>query len=187
MILPVEELLKKNLRGKVVVFETDTVYGIGCLFDDLASVKRIFEIKNREYQKPMAILCADTTQVQRLVLDYATIDKYARKYWPGALTLICQKNSQVDDLVTAGGKTVGVRIPDNELAQKILRHFGPLVTTSLNQSGEPAILKYAEALKYENIVDFVVVGKDLSALASTVFDPAKKVTIRQGAIHISEE
>jgi L-threonylcarbamoyladenylate synthase len=175
-----------DLRGKVIVFETDTVYGIGCLFDDLPSIRRIYEIKNREYHKPMAILCSGVDQVQTLTPDFPFIESYARKYWPGALTLICQKNPCVDDLVTAGGSTVGIRIPDDPIAQRILRRFGPMVVTSLNQSGEPAVLKFSDARKYENIVDYLVEGKDLSELASTVYDPVKKTVIRQGKIVITE-
>jgi L-threonylcarbamoyladenylate synthase len=187
MPISLKELLKKDLWGKVIVFETDTVYGIGCLVDDLKSVQRIYEIKNREFHKPMAILCANTDQVKKLIHHFEQIEPYAQKYWPGALTLICQKRDSVDDLITAGGKTVGIRIPDNPIAQAILTHFGPMVTTSLNQSHEPAILKYQEALTYEKIVDFVVEGKDLSQLSSTVFDPEKGLTLRQGTIVVSQE
>jgi len=184
--ISLDDLLQKDLRGKVIVFETDTVYGIGCLYDDLPSVRRIYEIKNREYHKPMAILCAEIGQVKTLTADFSSIEPYAKKYWPGALTLICRKNPCVADLVTAGGNTVGIRIPDDPIAQKILSRFGPMVVTSLNQSGEPAILNYADALRYETLVDYVVEGKDLSELASTVFDPVKKLVIRQGKIFITE-
>lgn len=187
MRLDVKELLKKDLRGKVVIFQTDTVYGIGCLFDDLASVRRIYEIKNREFQKPMAILCANVLQVKQLVTNFTAIEPYANRYWPGALTLICQKNSSVDDLVTAGGKTVGIRIPNDDIALQILSQFGPMVTTSLNQSHEPAILKFLDALHYEGIVDYIVEGIDLSELASTVFDPERKVVLRQGALYLSND
>jgi L-threonylcarbamoyladenylate synthase len=181
-----DEILKQDLRGKVVVFETDTVYGIGCLYDDLASIRRIYEIKNREYHKPMAILCADKEQVSSIIEQFDFIEPLARRYWPGALTLICPKKKNVDDLVTAGGKTVGVRIPDDPVALAILKKFGPMVVTSLNLSGEPPILRFTDALRYEGIVDAVVEGKDLSELASTVYDPFLKTVIRQGRIVIDE-
>lgn len=186
MRIGLEELLKKDLSGKVIVFETDTVYGIGCLFDDLSSVRRIYEIKNREYHKPMAILCADVLQVKSIVESYDLIAPYAEKYWPGALTLICPKKPVVADLVTAGGSTVGVRIPDDPVALAILRRFGPMVTTSLNQSGEPAILRFQDALKYAETVDFLVEGKDLSELASTVYDPLNRRILRQGKLVIPQ-
>ncbi|MFA5179628.1 MAG: L-threonylcarbamoyladenylate synthase [Candidatus Izemoplasmatales bacterium] len=185
MLVTINELLTYNLEGKVIIFETDTVYGIGCLYNDLPAIKRIYEIKNREYHKPMAILCANFNQVKKLVNNYYVMTDLGKKYWPGALTLIGEKSNLVADLITSGGPTVGVRIPDNELALKILSHFGPMVVTSLNQSHEPAILLYRDALKYEAIVDYIVVGHDLSQLASTVYDPALKKTIRQGSIVVS--
>lgn len=186
MRIGLSALLEKDLRGKVIVFETDTVYGIGCLFDDLPSVRRIYEIKNREYHKPMAILCADVDQVKSLVESFDLIAPYARRYWPGALTLICPKKPAVADLVTAGGSTVGVRIPDDPVALTILKRFGPMVTTSLNQSGEPAVLRFQDALKYAETVDYLVDGKDLSELASTVYDPLNRKILRQGKIVITE-
>jgi L-threonylcarbamoyladenylate synthase len=186
MPISIEKFMTQDLRHKVVIFETDTVYGIGCLYDDLDSVKRLFEIKNREYQKPMAILCADMRQVKQLVTNFEAIAPYAKKYGPGALTLICQKSGKVADLITAGGATVGIRIPDHDISLRILHHFGPMVVTSLNQSSEPAILKYADALKYENTVDFIVEGHDLSQLASTVYDPTTHLTLRQGKIVVTE-
>ncbi|MFA6648849.1 MAG: L-threonylcarbamoyladenylate synthase [Candidatus Izemoplasmatales bacterium] len=187
MVLSTDELLTKTLDGKVIVFATDTVYGIGCLYNDLNSVKRIFEIKNREYHKPMAILCANLNQVQYLVTNYDIMADLGKKYWPGALTLIGKKSSLVADLITAGGSTVGIRIPDSSTALKILSHFGPMVVTSLNQSHEPAILLYREALKYEAIVDYIVTGDDLSQIASTVYDPMQRKTLRQGSIIVSQE
>lgn len=186
MPIRLDEILKQNLRGKVIVFETDTVYGIGCLFDDLPSVRRIYEIKNREYHKPMAILCANVEQVRSIVEQFDAIEPLAQKFWPGALTLICPKRNIVDDLVTSGGKTVGVRIPDDPVALALLSQFGPMVVTSLNLSGEPAILRFQDALRYEGMVDAIVEGKDLSELASTVYDPFNKIVIRQGRIVINE-
>lgn len=187
MQINVDDLLKEDLSGKVIVFQTDTVYGIGCLLKDVESVRRIYEIKNREFQKPMAILCGDVSQVKQLVTNFEALAPYAKRYWPGALTLIGHKSEIVNDLITAGGKTVGIRIPNDALALKILNHFGPMVTTSLNQSHEPAILNYQDTLQYENRVDYIVLGGNLSELASTVFDPERKVVLRQGALKVSQE
>ncbi len=184
MIIALADLLKKDLYGHVVVFETDTVYGIGCLYNDIKSVKRIYEIKKREPMKPMALLCADVEQVKTLVTNFEAGEKYASKYWPGALTLIFNKNNQIDDAITANQPTVGVRIPNSPTALAILSHFGPMVVTSLNLSTEPAILKYQDALKFDGLADFIVEGQDLSAVASTVYDPMSHKTLRAGQIII---
>jgi len=184
MIVSLKDILNFDLKGKVIVFETDTVYGIGCLLHDIQSVKRIYEIKNREAKKPMAILCANIDQVKPLVNDFDLGEAYAKKYWPGALTLIYPKSKVVDDTITSGQNTVGIRIPASLTAQTILKHFGPMVVTSLNLSNEPAVLLYRDALKFEDVVDYIVEGNDLTGVASTVFDPIQKRTLRQGEIQI---
>ncbi len=184
MIVSLSNLLKQDIKGKVIIFETDTVYGIGCLYDDLASVKRIYEIKHRESQKPMALLCSSVDQVKSLVLNYEVGEPYALKYWPGALTLIFNKNYKIHDSITANQKTVGVRIPNSEIAIAILNQFGPMVVTSLNLSSEPPIIKFEDALIFDGIADFIVIGKDLSGIASTVYDPMNHKTLRVGEVTI---
>lgn len=184
MVITLSELLKKDISGQIIVFETDTVYGIGCLYNDINSVKRIYEIKKREPMKPMALLCANVEQVKSLVTNFEVGEKYASQYWPGALTLIFDKNKIIDDAITANQPTVGVRIPDSQTALSILSHFGPMVVTSLNLSSEPAVLKYKDALKFDGLADYVVEGNDLSQIASTVYDPMNKKTLRAGQIII---
>ncbi|PKL00159.1 MAG: threonylcarbamoyl-AMP synthase [Tenericutes bacterium HGW-Tenericutes-1] len=184
MVISLSQLLNQNLKGKVIIFETDTVYGIGCLYDDIEMVKRIYGIKRREPQKPMALLCSSVEQVRSLVLNYEIGEPYALKYWPGALTLIFNKNHQINDLITANQNTVGVRIPNSETAKAILNHFGPMVVTSLNISSEPPILKFYDTLKFEHEVDYIVQGNDLLGVASTVYDPMNHKTLRQGEVII---
>lgn len=104
MVISLSQLLTLDLKGKVIIFETDTVYGIGCLYNDIEMVKRIYDIKRREPQKPMALLCSSVDQVQSLVSNYEVGEPYAIKYWPGALTLIFNKNQHIDDLITANQK-----------------------------------------------------------------------------------
>ncbi len=186
MIITLQKLLETDLRGKVVVFETDTVYGIGCLMNDEAAIRRIYAIKNREAVKPMAILCADVAQAKPLFADFGPAAKTAAAYWPGALTIVLPKSGLVPDFVTAGMPSVGVRIPACPTALAILRRFGPMAVTSLNLSHEPAILASADAVKYADIVDYLVPGGDLVGTASTVYDPLAKKTLRQGEIVVSE-
>jgi len=184
MILTVEQLLQTDLRGKTVVFETDTVYGLGCLLADAEAVRRIYAIKSREAAKPMAILAGNIAQVTPLVLDFAPAEAVARQYWPGALTIVLPKSPLVPDYVTSGLPTVGIRIPGSPVAIAILERFGPMVVTSLNLSHEPAILSWADAARYDGIVDYLVKGPDLHGVASTVYDPIAKKTLRQGAVVI---
>jgi len=184
MIVKVDELLNIKLRDEVIIFQTDTVYGIGCLINSEIGVNKIYEIKKREAKKPLAVLCADLIQARELVKEFKIGEKYAKMYWPGALTMIFDKNESVGNFITANNNTVGIRIPNDEIALKILKKFGPMAVTSLNISSLPPILKYSDALTFGNKVDFIVEGTDLSGISSTVYDARNKIILRQGEIKI---
>ena len=182
MIIEYKELIKIKLKDEVIVFQTDTVYGIGCLLNSKKGVERIYEIKSRESKKPLAVLCGNIEQVKTLVKDFESVEDIASKYWPGALTLVLNKNDLVEDYITSGFNTVGVRIPNDPIALGILNAYGPMAVTSLNLSSEPAVLKFKETLHFEDKVDYIVLGTDLSNISSTVYDCVNKKVLRQGDI-----
>ncbi len=184
MPIELEELLKKNLQDEVIVFPTDTVYGIGCLLNSRHGVERIFKLKGREQDKPLAVLCPDIESAQSLSANFEDFEHLAKKHWPGALTLVVEKSEQVPDFVTRGKSTVGLRIPDHNKALAILKRFGPMAVTSLNRSSEPSVLTYRDALAFKDRVDHIVSGGDLSGVASTVFDTKQGVTLRQGNVRL---
>ncbi len=184
MIIDLIDLLKINLKDEVIIFETDTVYGIGCLIDSEIGIKRIYEVKKREDKKPLAILCANIEQVKKLVQDFENHRYLAELHWPGALTLIFNKNMGVSDTITSGFNTVGVRIPKDTTALRILEKYGPMAVTSLNISSEPALLSFEDTLAFKNRVDYIVKGRDLSSISSTVYDCVNNKILRQGTILI---
>lgn len=184
MIIDVEDLLKIDLKDEVIVFETDTVYGIGCLIDSEIGIKRIYDIKKREEKKPLAVLCSSNNQVKKIVKDFESNSYLADKYWPGALTLIFNKTNVISDSITSGFSTVGVRIPNDKIALEILEKYGPMAVTSLNISSEPAILKFEDTLTFLDDVDYIIKGKNLSSISSTVFDCVNDIVLRQGEIKI---
>ena len=184
MIISLKKLLEIDLKDEVIVFQTDTVYGVGCLINSEAGVNKIYEIKKREKRNPLAVLCSNIEQVKGIVENFNLGEKYALKYWPGALTLIYPKKDIISDYITSGFTTVGVRIPSDKIALKILEKFGPMAVTSLNLSKEPPILKYTETLAFNNDVDYIVEGTDLSSISSTVYDVVNQKVLRQGTIKI---
>ena len=184
MILNKSNFLEMDLTNKIIIFPTDTVYGIVCLFNDLEAIKKIYEIKQRDYSKPMAILCSDIPTVRSLIAENTNLETNWIKHWPGKLTLILPKNNKINDLITAGRNTVGVRIPNHEISLSILKKYGPMVVTSLNLSTEPPILLFKDVLKYEDLVDYVIDGGDLCSDASTVYDTINKKTLRNGPVFI---
>ncbi len=184
MEISFNELLQKDLRGKVIIFPTDTVYGIGALLTDKSAVEKIYAIKKREENKPLAVLCGNLEDLAGLARNYETFASLAEKHLPGALTLVVDKKNVVPDYVTRGLDTVGIRIPDHTGARRLLNAFGPMAVTSLNLSSEPAILKYEDALAFAEQVDYIVKGPNLNAVASTVYDVRNNKVLRQGSITI---
>ncbi|MCK5762045.1 MAG: threonylcarbamoyl-AMP synthase [Candidatus Izimaplasma sp.] len=184
MIISLEKLLEKDLKDEVIVFQTDTVYGIGCLVNSEVGVNKIYELKKREKRNPLAVLCSNIEQVKKLVHKFELGEKYALFHWPGALTLIYPKKDIVGDFITSGYSTVGIRIPRDDVAIKILEKFGPMAVTSLNLSSESPILKYADTLNFNNDVDYIVEGIDLSSISSTVYDVINQKVLREGTIKI---
>ncbi len=170
--------------SKVIIFPTDTVYGIGCPIYDLEGIEKIYTIKHRSKDKPLACLCADLNQIKQI----AIVDKIAQKliehFLPGALTIILRSKSKVMD--TIGYPTIGIRIPDCKEALDILKKNGPMLTTSVNESGQPALNSYEQIKKdYGTIVDEIYPPTDSSSsLASTVISilDGKITMLRSGAI-----
>jgi len=124
-------------RGDVVVFPTDTIYGIGASISNKSGVKKIFSVKSRSPDKPLIIYVADFEQLQQVTQEIpeSTIESL-RKIWPGAMSGIFPKTGIVPSFVTSGKDTVAVRIPNHQLCLELVRRVGhPLAVTSANVSG----------------------------------------------------
>ena len=125
--------------GGVVVYPTDTVYGLGVNACDSFAVNQIFKIKKRAYSKPLPIIARNIKWVEALAFLNAKTRKVVELIWPGAVTAVLPGRNQVSSMVTAGGSSVGVRIPDFVFTDRLLGRFGyPLTATSANISGEEA-------------------------------------------------
>ena len=156
--------------NKVIIFPTDTVYGIGSDIFDLEGIERIYKIKNRSKDKPLACLCADIKQIE----DIAYLSEDARKlinlFLPGPLTIILKSKPIVLDKI--GYKTIGVRIPNNKIALDILKEHGPMLTTSVNESGDVPLNEYDDIkANYNHLVDYIYnTNTKSSNISSTVVD-----------------
>ena len=169
----------------VIIFPTDTVYGIGASVFDKEGMDRIYKIKNRPYSKPLAVLCANLEQIDDICYLTSDAKKLIERFLPGPLTLILKSKENV--CKTFGHETIGVRIPKYNLALDILNEEGPFATTSVNESGKPSLNDYLEIKKdYSSLVDKIYepTGEATSSLASTVVDmtQGKPKVLREGAI-----
>lgn len=176
--------------GGLVVFPTETVYGLGADAFNPQSVKNIYKAKGRPGDNPLIVHIAKIDDVNRLAME---IPVFARplmdKFWPGPMTLIFKKRPEVIDEVTAGLDTVAVRYPSNEIANALIAKSGVLVAApSANLSGSPSPTVYRHvAADLDGRVDFIIDGDNCEVgLESTVIDVSGNcpVILRPGAVTI---
>lgn len=171
----------------VIIFPTDTVYGIGTKIFDIDGINKIYDIKKRPKDKPLACLCSSLEQIKSIAVVTKEAEALIKKFLPGALTLILESKEEVYNKI--GYKTIGVRIPNCKLALDILNENGPMLTTSVNESGFKPINEYELIVKeYENVVDKIYESNEKSSnLSSTVVlltnDDIK--ILREGEITLS--
>jgi L-threonylcarbamoyladenylate synthase len=179
-------------QGGLVAFPTDTVYGLGAAMNIPRAVERIYEVKQRPRGMALPLLLAHTSQISEIAESVPQIAwLLVRHFLPGALTIVLNKSSSVPDIVTAGGKTVAVRIPDHEIPIALIKGVGvPIVGTSANLSGKPSPLTTDEVCSQLGAkVDLVIDGgRCPGGKESTVVDVTgeKPVILRQGAISKEE-
>jgi L-threonylcarbamoyladenylate synthase len=165
-------------RGGVVVFPTETVYGIGASAFDIDAVERIFRIKGRPANNPLIVHLGDESDLPRAVGDWPeTASTLARTFWPGPLTLVVPKHANIPSIVTGSGPTVAVRIPSHPVARRLIQLAGvPIAAPSANRSGElsPTTAEHAwEGLTGQ--VDLILdAGPAAVGLESTVLDLTTK-------------
>lgn len=147
-------------QGGVIIYPTDTSYGLGCDIFNPKGIKKIYQIKKRDARKPFSFICKDLPEVAA----YAHVSNFAfrilKRYLPGPYTFVLEATKAAPDSVTTRQKTVGIRMPDNAISQMIVNELGhPLITTSANFSGE-GVLENPENIEsqLDRMVDMVVDG-----------------------------
>lgn len=182
------EILK---QGGIVIFPTDTAFGVGCRIDDEKAVERLFAIRKRPKTQATPVL-VDTVKMAQdylLPIPKEVIDKLIEPYWPGALTLILRSiREKVPNLVRGGGETLGVRIPNHTIARAIIRRVGvPILGPSANFHGGETPYKIEDLDKeFIKEVDYVVAGEcpvgNVSTVVNCTVVPWK--VIRKGALDL---
>lgn len=179
-------------NGGVVVFPTDTVYGIGCRMDNAESVKRVFSIRNRSEEKAVLLLVSSVAMAAEYVLAIPkeVKEKLIDIYWPGSVTIIFPANKEkVPDIVRAGGDTVAIRQTNHPMLLEILQAIDvPIIAPSANFSGEktPVTFEDINPRLIEN-ADYVLKGQTGGSVASTIIDCSVSPwqIVREGAVKIA--
>ena len=190
-LLEVESLLKE---GKLIVYPTDTVYGVGGVISSEESIKNIYRAKERSFKSPLIVLVSDINRIEDIAYipekNRELVNRLIEKFWPGGLTIILKKREWVPDVMTADGDTVGVRMPALDIALEIIKAAGGVLpTTSANISGEKTPRAYDELSEvFKERVDILVDGgKSPLGTESTIIDMSDKPKIlRVGAISIDD-
>ena len=183
---PPEDQIEKAIailkKGGIVIFPTDTVYGIGCCFDRPKAVDRIYQIKNTPRGQPFPVLVSTTDQLRQYAQVTVQAENLIKKYWPGALTIILQSKK-------SKGK-IGFRMPDSSLVKALIDELGvPIIGTSANFHGHPAPKSYEELdSNFTKLADFVLEGDcqlgEESTVVDATVDPPK--VLRQGAVELTK-
>lgn len=188
-ILEAVEVLR---NGGVIIYPTDTIYGLGCDIHNARAVERVCQIKGVKPDKVnLSFICSDLTHIS----DYARIEtptyKVMKKALPGPFTFVLEASSRVPKYAGGKKKTVGIRIPDNNISLALVRELGnPILSTSVHDDDD--VLEYStdpELIyeKYRNLVDMVIDGGSGNNIASTVVDVTNNFKVlREGAGDIEQ-
>jgi L-threonylcarbamoyladenylate synthase len=173
--------------GGIIVFPTDTVYGIGCnpYYDE--SVERIFQIKDRSEDKPLPVMGYSISDIEKLVHMSPLAKSLAQYFWPGALTIVSPcKDNNISRRVMAGGDNLAVRIPGNRCTQSLLRFCKYLIGTSANVSGRKPCTSSYEVLSsglsgFDLVLDGGALGGGIESTIIEVIDSNVRI-LREGVI-----
>ena len=183
-----EEVIACLRSGGLIIYPTDTVYGLGCDIYQAKAIEKLCKLRNIKPEKAnLSFICADLSHLSDFVkpIDNA-VYRVLKHALPGPFTFILNANNKVPKLMHSNKKTVGIRVPDNEIARSIVKLLGnPIVSTSIHDDDE--VIEYStdpELIyeKYKDLVDIVIDGGYGELQASTVVDYTsdEPVILRQG-------
>lgn len=178
----IAEAARLIIGGGVVVYPTETVYGLGANALDEQAVIRVFQIKKRPLTMPIFLAVSSLDMLDKVAEVRKEDRALLEQLLPGPVSVLVRKKEVVPDLLTAGSPLVGIRFPEHEMAQRIIDRTGPITSTSANRTGSPSPASASEvSSEIAERVDLVVDGgKCRYARASTLLDLEKREIIRPG-------
>lgn len=136
---PSKEMLKVAIealnKGKIIIYPTDTVYGIGANIFDVEAVRNVYSVKKRSFDKPLSVCVSNIDEISKIAHINEDIERNLVKIFPGPFTVILKKKEVVPSIVTSNSDKIGIRIPDNKICMELSSKF-PITTTSANISGK---------------------------------------------------
>lgn len=174
---------RQIIGGGVIVYPTETVYGLGANALDEQAVMRVFQIKKRPLSMPIFMAVSSIQMLEKVATITEDDMDLLEQLFPGPVSVLVRKRSIVPDILTAGSSLVGIRIPDHETALKIIDLAGPITSTSANRTGSTPPTSASEVSReIADRVDLVVDGgKSRYSEPSTLLDLCSRKIIRPGA------
>ena len=168
-------------RGDLVVYPTETVYGLAADATDPEAVERAFEAKGRSREKPVSMALPDVGAAADYVRLSDRERAFCERFLPGPVTVLLERTDRVPDVLVAGRDRVGIRVPDHELARDLARRVGPITATSANRSGEPSARRVGEIAPEVRERAVVIDRGETPGAESTVVDVSAGEIVRRGA------
>lgn len=169
-------------RGELVVYPTETVYGLAADALDPEAVERVFDAKERPRDKPISLAVPEVS----VAADYVSISEreraFCERFLPGPVTVLLERTDRVPDILVAGREKVGVRVPDHALARDLARRTGPITATSANLSGRPSARRVDDVASEVRDRAVVLDGGETPGTESTVVDVETGDIRRRGAL-----
>lgn len=189
---PQMRLIKKAVEvlrdGGIIIYPTDTVYGLGCDLSNKKGIEKIYELKKRNRKQPLSFVCSDLKHIS----EYAKVTDYAyktmKRLLPGAYTFILEASRLVPKIILPKRSTTGIRVPDNEICLSLVKELGqPIISTSVKTEqgetlGDPAVIKEYFGKMVDLIIDGGMIMPQPSSVISLVDDNIEIIRIGKGDI-----
>jgi tRNA threonylcarbamoyl adenosine modification protein (Sua5/YciO/YrdC/YwlC family) len=179
-------------QGGVIAYPTDTVYGIGCDIFDKKAIERIYQIKRIHKHKPLSFICSDLKDISQYAQVSNSAYRIMKRLLPGPYTFVLQATRLVPRIMLTNRKTVGIRVPDNEICREMVSQFGhPIISTSASFSDEEVLSDPYEIEKnfghaLDLIIDGGILKSEPSSIVSLIEDPPVVIRAGKGDVSIFE-
>jgi len=180
------------LQGGAVAYPTETFYGLGVDATSEQAIRKIFDIKGRDFKNPVSVIIGSMDQLTPLVRNVgAMAQKLMDAFWPGPLTIVFEASERVSGVLTAGTGKIGVRLSSHEFARRLALKTGrPITATSANLSGAPECAEADDVIRQiSDKIDAVIdLGEKGGSIGSTIVDASSEslLILRPGLVHPEE-
>lgn len=168
----IKDIVKEINQGKIFIYPTDTIYGLGCNAENELAVNKIKQIKQRDKDKPLSVIAPSFDWINENLI----VDVDLKKYLPGPYTIILKKKDPFFLYHVSNADTLGIRIPNNDFTKEIQKSNLPFITTSVNLAGEPFLTKIQDLnSEIKNKIDFIIDIGPLTGKPSTLIMNKKEI------------